>query len=455
MYSFDKKTISLILCLAAISAIAPDVAIVLLAVAVLVIYFRRKSLELEDRNPYNIFIAALAVRLGAVSVFYLISIRQAKIFTIFGDSEFHFGQSITGLVALTGNSFVHATTLETTSYGYTILHWVWGAVYYIAGYSPFILWAINAVVGCLSAWLVYLITRKITGKANLASVAMALTAFWPSNILWSVELLKEPILQLCLVTAVYLFVDLIIARRWRNIVYLALLWYPLGHLRDYHNYLVLFSLLVSAMLFFPKDKKTGYRILAGVALVGVVLLGPGRLKTAYLKANEMIYVKQIGNLTTPGSSYRFLPERFKPISLGGDNSPMNLQEMSIAYVRAIYYYLGSPNPITGVSHNNVYALPQMLLWYPLLLLFLPAGALYLLRYKYRESGVLIVFLLIVTSANALVSGNVGTVFRQRDVLIPLYFVIISVGLFNLRGWAAMKIQKFREAAELEESRTGA
>ena len=65
MYSFDKKTISLILCLAAISAIAPDVAIVLLAVAVLVIYFRRKSLELEDRNPYNIFIAALAVRLGA------------------------------------------------------------------------------------------------------------------------------------------------------------------------------------------------------------------------------------------------------------------------------------------------------------------------------------------------------------------------------------------------------
>ncbi|MFH1068120.1 MAG: glycosyltransferase family 39 protein [Candidatus Glassbacteria bacterium] len=455
MYSFDKKNISIILCLAAISAVAPDIAIVLLTVAILVIYFRRKSQELDDRNPYIIFIAAVALRLVIVSVFYLISIRQAKIFTIFGDSEMHFYESTGGFAVLSGKLSYLAGSLISSVYGYTILHWVWGAIYYIAGYSPFILWAINAVVGCLSAWLVYLITRKITGKSSLASVAMALTAFWPSNILWSVELLKEPILQLGLVATVYLFVDLITEKRWRDIVYLALLWYPLGHLRDYHDYLVLFSLLISAVLFFPKDKKTGYRILAGVALAGIVLLGPGRIKTAYLKANELIYIKQIGNITTPGSSYQFLPERFKPMGFDGDNSPMNLREMSIAYVRALYYYLGSPNPITGVTRSNLYAFPQMLLWYPLLLIFLPAGTLYLLRYKYRESGALIVFLLVLTSANALASGNVGTVFRQRDVLTPLYFVISSVGLFNLCGWAALKIQKFREAAELEESRTGA
>ena len=81
----------------------------------------------------------------------------------------------------------------------------------------------------------------------------------------------------------------------------------------------------------------------------------------------------------------------------------------------------------------------------MLILFLPAGVLYLLRYRWREAGVVLVFLVVATSAVALFTANEGTAFRHRDILTPFYFIPITVGMLNIRGWLAEKYRRLRSA----------
>ena len=112
-----------------------------------------------------------------------------------------------------------------------------------------------------------------------------------------------------------------------------------------------------------------------------------------------------------------------------------------SYLKSIYFYLGTPRPYARLSLSKLPALPQMIIWYLMLVLFLPAGVLYLLQYRWREAGVVLVFLALATSAVALFTANEGTAFRHRDVLTPFYFIPITIGMFNIRGWLAEKYRR--------------
>ena len=130
--------------------------------------------------------------------------------------------------------------------------------------------------------------------------------------------------------------------------------------------------------------------------------------------------------------------RFKP-PFGNSSEPMTPKEMTISCVKAVYYYLSVPKPFVLLKKSQIPVVPQMLVWYVLLLFCFPVGVLHLARHYYRESGIILICILLFTVAMALFTGNEGTAFRQRDMLIPFYFIPISVGLVNLSGWLASKL----------------
>ncbi|HUU29517.1 MAG TPA: glycosyltransferase family 39 protein, partial [archaeon] len=190
-------------------------------------------------------------------------------------------------------------------YGYSILNWLYGLFYFLAGYSPFLIILLNSTATCLSAWMVYLIVFRITNHRTAASLAMGLNIFWPSQILWSVNLLKEPILTFLLTVIIYFFVDAVVRKRWHNFLFIGLLWYPMGQIRVYTHWLILSTLALSLLLCIPRRATIRIVLLGFVLLAFLFKAGPSRIQNMYANFQEKIISTQIGFFTTGGSFYRF------------------------------------------------------------------------------------------------------------------------------------------------------
>ena len=199
---------------------------------------------------------------------------------------------------------------------------------------------------------------------------------------------------------------------------------------------MLLTIALSLILFLPRRKMIGVFLVLLLAAGGLVV-GHSHIRPGYHKFHNDVVGSQIGFITTGGSYYKFIPERFKPV--GGSREIMTPKDMTISCVKAVYYYLSVPNPFVLLKKSQIPVVPQMLAWYVLLLFCFPVGVLHLARHYYRESGIILICILLFTVAMALFTGNEGTAFRQRDMLIPFYFIPISVGLVNLSGWLASKL----------------
>ncbi len=52
------------------------------------------------------------------------------------------------------------------------------------------------------------------------------------------------------------------------------------------------------------------------------------------------------------------------------------------------------------------------------------------KYKWKETFVIFAYIIVLGSIIAMNSGNIGTVFRHRDMLTPLFLIFGSVGLIK-------------------------
>lgn len=408
----------------------------LCGLSILLLYLHQISRFWNDRWPFRLFLIGFIPRLLIISLLYFYSPPSAYKVTMFGDSDFNFWMSEQAFYALLGNIDYRAASLSPGLYGYNILPWIYGALYLLLGYSPFLIMIINTTMSCLTAWVVFLITYKITQHRTAAAWAMGFTILSPSQILWSVNLLKEPVIELILAVIVYLFVVMIQQRKWHYLIIITILTYMLGQLRMNLHYLVLAALGLSIFLFIPRRLITGTLLIIFVLGTFIFYRKPSRMKEDYLSFQANIINTQIGNITTGGAYYKFIPDRYQP---GANNSTlMDFREITFSYLKALYYYLCTPNPFKRLSLNKTPALPQMFLWYFSMIFFFFPGTLYLLRYHFRSSGVIFIFLLVFTSGLALFTGNEGTAFRQRDIVTPFFFIPIAVSLINTLGWFARR-----------------
>jgi hypothetical protein len=107
------------------------------------------------------------------------------------------------------------------------------------------------------------------------------------------------------------------------------------------------------------------------------------------------------------------------------------------------YFLLAPFPWSTTGALQRITLPESLVWYVLFFCALRGGWL-AIRHDLRRYTVPLAVLLTVTFAYALVEGNVGTAYRHRAQVLPLFFVLAAVGLRDL--WGAWMEQRVRGSA---------
>ncbi len=424
----------------------PGISLGVCLVALAILTIRRKAETWQDRWPYKLFVLGIGLRVSIIGLKYISNALTGTGLSIFGDSGMHLTQAEIASRVITGSLSYSAritTPLHYGDYGYSITHWLYGSIYLLFGWSQFLLLIINALAGCLAALLIYLIAMRICSHKPSARLAMGFTLFFPSLIMWSVELLKEPMIQFYTALFIYWFICIAEKRKWHYLLPLALLCYPFGHLRKF-THLIMFAVLgLSCVLIIPKRVRTSAIIILLLLAAVAAKLGPSGISAKWQAAQTRIVGSQIGFITTGGSWYKFLPARFTVKTRGPLMTPA---EFAQSYVKAVGYYLMTPFPFKKITFNKLPALPQMIVWYFLLVFCLVPGSLYLLRYHFRSSAIIFVYLFVFTSAQALFTGNEGTAFRQRDVLTIFYFIPMAVGFFNLRGWLAQRLESRQRAA---------
>lgn len=78
------------------------------------------------------------------------------------------------------------------------------------------------------------------------------------------------------------------------------------------------------------------------------------------------------------------------------------------------------------------AYSQMCIWY-ILVLFAAAGFIFSLRRGFFKAGfIFIAYFFVMLSILAVTGGNIGTLFRMRDVITPIVLIFASLVFIRIR-----------------------
>jgi hypothetical protein len=178
--------------------------------------------------------------------------------------------------------------------------------------------------------------------------------------------------------------------------------------------------LVSATCFFARFQRTpSARDLIGAALSLLgLLLKPTLERVQYLR-QDLAY--------GANSAY------------GGEADVSTVRGALTFIPVGLTYFLLAPFPWSATSVLQQVTLPESILWYALFVCVLRGGWL-ALRHDPRAYTVLVAVLGVVTFSYALIEANVGTAYRHRAQVLPLFFVLAAVGLRDAWGsWMERRI----------------
>ncbi len=304
---------------------------------------------------------------------------------------------------------------------------VLGAFYYLFDYSPVSVKLVNCLLGALLGPIMCCLTMTCFNATIARSTGILVSGF-PSLVMWSATNLKDP--SLFLLTSLLLLLFMRIreaARRETRVKYLllfALTFVIHATLRSALYSVVLLGCLVASwLLSFPKRRAAQYVVAALMLGIGAVLLHHFLRPLLW-----QVFSRHLGYVWSPGTSYRFLPAQFYVpaymetwMQSGHVNLPLLL-----GCAKGVAHFLLEPLPRRMDNFFALLSYPQMIVWYfalPLSLAGLGAAA----RWNLRRSLPLLLTLSTWIIMGALTSGNVGTVFRIRDMITPLMLLFTCAG----------------------------
>ena len=319
-------------------------------------------------------------------------------------------------------------------YGWNLYPFLMGWFYYVFGFSPFAVKWINAFIGALLGLAVYVLGRQLF-QERIARWAAILAAFFPSLVFWSTANLKEPSFFLL---TVLLFIVGIRSQSERSgwkfliemILLVVLLKSHLGMGRPESSWILAACWAVS---FLWGRVVVRWRGGPAAALLLFLLALPflpwGRISELHLQG---VY-RHLGYTQGSGMIYHYLPGKFYLLNeFSADQIPwkeLSMPRFLIYLPRALFHYLFEPLPWRMSDLLSVAVMPQMIVWY-LLVPFMAAGVVLSLRGKCTGKAW---FPLTTISGwvlmGAISMGNVGTLFRIRDMVTPFLLLYASAGLW--------------------------
>ncbi len=307
-------------------------------------------------------------------------------------------------------------------YGYTFYIYIMSLFYYIFGFSPISITFLNCAFSVLTGVIYYFIAKEISDRLS-AKITAVMIVFFPSLIIWSIANLKDPIFIFLMGIALLSFIRLL---RTGKIWYWGLL---------------------SAALFMQILIRPKFIILEGAIAIWAYisyLYVKGKLRIGYIMiaficailawqhidrwltiCKNMLVSYNQGIISVGGFCYRIYADWV--YSDGVNPALVTNSEAFQAALKGWLHFFLEPFPWKISSPLSLFAFPQMIIWY-VIVLFSIAGAFIQLKRNRKITLALLAFLLLVGTIFAMTGGNIGTDFRIRDALTPLILLFAAIGL---------------------------
>jgi hypothetical protein len=362
----------------------------------------------------QIFIVALLIRLIVASL----------IFTNYGQ-EFFGGDAFTydflgqtQLQAWSGDSYALVLMRNRMS-GWGMGYFV-GGVYAVIGRNMLAIQFLNAVMGAITAIVVFISAQEVFTNTRVSKLAAAAIAFYPSLILWSSQGLKDGPIVFLLALAILATLKLGKEFTVKYVVVLVCALLCLLSLRFYIFYMI--ATAVGGALIIGSRQFTAISFVRQFAILIVLAVALTYVGVPKFASEQY---ETFGSLEKVERSRRDMARRGE--SGYGEDADVSTVNGAISNVPlGILYLLFAPFPWQLTSLRQAITLPEMIIWwvsFPMMIL----GVWFSMRYRLRMIAPILIFTTLLSLAYSVFQGNVGTAYRQRSQLLVFYFIFIAVG----------------------------
>jgi len=311
------------------------------------------------------------------------------------------------------------------SYGWTTYLYVLAYIQYWLGPAPYGIHLVNVALFVAGAVALYRLVRSAYGRAS-AFVGLVILLFLPTPFLWSVSALKESMYVFLLVIGLVAAVHLVRGRFSTRVIALAILMASVAVIDGVRAGAQLIATLGLAAGLAASFVVRRVSILLLVLLLGPIAArqawnDPG-VQTAMMSQVQAAALQHLGQVRSPGYSYKLLDERAYSI----DRPTLTPVESGRFVVRALVSFVVVPLPWQAQSGVALVFLPQQIVWYVLVALAF-VGLVVGLRRDLLLTCLLAGLATAGAAAVALNSGNIGTMIRHRDTVVPFVVWLSALG----------------------------
>jgi hypothetical protein len=424
---------ALSIALGAAWALSPLTIVAAILAAALVAAAGSGLLGRERRMVVGTVVAGLLLRGLAVLAVFLTTSRREQFHALFGDGYYVIQRSLLVLNILAhrpvGPMYLPEAYHE---YGGSAYPKYLAFVQLLFGPSPYAIVLLSILSFMAASVLLHSLARRWFGPVAATGGLVVLT-FWPTLFVWSVSMLKESIEALLGALIVAAGVELV-RRDWPHRFFLAsgaacaaALLLPM---RSGSLVVPIAGVLASLAVWGARTRPVVMAALVVTTLLaGATLASRPSVQARALAEVRLGASRHLGQAMSLGVGYKVADDRFY-IDYPQGWTSMTWPEGGRFLIRAALAYLLVPLPWQLESLSSLAILPQQLAWYTLVVLAVAGGWVGLRRAPLLTAALTGCCL----GGMALVapnSGNIGTLVRHRDIIVPFVVWLSALGAVHL------------------------
>ena len=388
---------------------------------------------------------ALGVRLLAVAALpFMVDPAAGGFAAYFGDGLYSIKRSLwlrnSALgIPIAPEYFIHAFD----PYGRTGYHYVLAVIQLAVGPAPIALHLMSILFFFAAAFVLYRVIRQSFGM-EVALGTFLLLVFLPSWIVWSVAVLKEAFHLLLMTVALAGTVAAVRSPSWRYRILAALAVagsvVAVDTLRSGALAIVVVGLALGGLARFTFSRTAIFvPTIVVIAIVAAGVLSESSVQQRLLDEFQMAANRHIGQVMTAGHSFKLLDDRFYIAGAGSAFTMIHVEALRFA-VRSAVAFLLVPLPWELASPSMLAHLPEQMLWYALVIF-----ACYGLPVAWHRdplvTGMICGYGVMGVAVIMPNSGNVGTLIRHRDLILPF---VACLGIIGFLGAVARLVRRTGE-----------
>jgi len=300
------------------------------------------------------------------------------------------------------------------------------SLYFLFGAWPLLPKLLNAAIGALTVRVVFDLALRMTASEAAALRAAKYTAYFPSLVLWSVLNIRDVWVVLLIVLVCRQSLALQERARFGSVVLLAVGVYAITQFRAYIFFAVTLPMLVSLLV---RHRRNLVRnSVLGMVFAGIIIYADAaagrsrRMRTIdwedlnasrrWAATTAQSGFAQDADISSPGKALAFLP-------IG------------------MTYFMLAPFPWMVASFRQAVTLPEMLFYYSLLPA-LARGLHIAVTERLRESLMILLICMGLSLGYAVGQGNIGTIYRHRAQVLPMFLIFAALGVERRRALQAAR-----------------